>query len=75
MAVLDEPNTLDNDDSRVSNVEIVDSGSDTDICNKSELTKFSKMLCGTQKRALTAEKAKENKQKAHTGHSRATAYH
>jgi hypothetical protein len=82
-AVLDEPDKLDmdddvptlpNDDSDGSSVEILDSGSDTDICEESELTKFSQMLHNAQKKALAEEKAMGNKRKAYTGHSRATAY-
>jgi len=56
MAVLEKPNALDtddvstmankcDDDSEGSIVEILDSGSDADICEESELTKFSRMLC------------------------------
>jgi hypothetical protein len=51
-----EPGTLDTNDVPImsnedvesdfegSSVEILDSGSDTDICEESELTKFSRML-------------------------------
>ena len=60
-------------DSKGSGVEIVDSGSDADICKEAELTKFSRMLCDAQKRALAEEKAGK-KWKSYTGHSRATEY-
>ena len=61
MAVLNEPDTLDTNDvptmpndndtdSEGSIVEILNSGSDMDICVESELTKFSRMLFDAQKR-------------------------
>ena len=84
--VLDEqhePNTLDtdnvvpnedDDDFEGSSVEILDGCSDTDIREESELTRFSRMLCEAQEKALAEEKVKGNKQKSYTGHSQATAY-
>jgi hypothetical protein len=81
-----EPDTLDTNDvpimsnedvesdSEGSGVEILDSGSDTDICEESELTKFSRMLSDAQKIALAKEKARGNKRKTYTGHSRTTSY-
>jgi hypothetical protein len=84
-AVLDEPDTLDTDDiptmpnedddgSESSSVEILDSGSHTDICKENELTRFSQILYDAQKRAFSEEKARGNKRKAYTGHSQKTAY-
>jgi len=70
------PNESDVDvDSEGSSVEILDSGSDADICEEAELTKFSRMLCDAQKIALAEEKAKGKKRKSYIGHSRATEYH
>jgi hypothetical protein len=85
VAVLDEPDTLDtvdvstmpndNDtDSEGSIVEILDSGSDVDICEESELTKFSRMLFDAQKNAMKEEAARGKKRRTYTGHSRATEY-
>jgi hypothetical protein len=80
MAVLDEPDTLDTDDvptipsvdnSKGSSVEILDGASDTDICEETELTRFSRILDDAQKRAL-AENAKQNKRKTYSGRSQAT---
>ena len=84
-AVLDDPDTLDaddipiianedDDDSDGSCVEILDGGSDADICNETELTRFSKMLQDAQKAALAKEKAKGNKRKKFDGHSASTVY-
>lgn len=85
---VDEPDMLDPNDKPImlneddnestgfkSSLEIFDSGSDTDICEESELSKFSKMLFDAQKKALAEEKARGKKQKSYTGHSRATMYH
>ena len=66
MAVLDEPDILDgndipilnednDDDSKGSSVEILDTASNADICKESELTKFNKMLCDTKKCTGKAE--------------------
>lgn len=64
----------DNGDSKGSNVEILDGGSDADIYEETELIKFSRMLCDSQKKALAEEKVKGNKRKTYNGHSRATAH-
>jgi hypothetical protein len=83
--VLDEPDTLDTDDvptlpnededdSEGSDVEILDGGSDIDICEETELEKFSRMLHEAQKKALAKEKAKGNKRKTYSGHSRTTRH-
>jgi hypothetical protein len=78
---VDEPDALDtimpnedDNESDDSSLEILDSGSDTDICEESELAKFSKMLSDAQKKALAKEKAQGKKRKRYTGHSRTTAY-
>jgi hypothetical protein len=80
----DEPDALDpdnlptinfNDSDDSSTVEIIDSGSDTDICEEIELMKFSRIFCDVQKNALAEEKAKGNKQKSYQGLSRTTTYH
>jgi hypothetical protein len=59
---IDDVSTLSNedeDDSKGSNVEILDGGSDIDICEEeAELEIFSRMLYKAQKKALTKEKAK-----------------
>ena len=88
-AVFDEPTTLDTDDvpnilnkvpnedlddSEGSCVKILDGGSDADICEETELMRFSKMLRDTQERALVEEKAKQKKQKTYDGSSQSTAY-
>ena len=81
-AVFDEPDTLDTDavptipsdsDSKDSSVEILDGGSDVDICEETELVRFSRILHDAQKKAQ-AENAKRNKRKTYSGHSRTTAY-
>lgn len=64
----------DDDDDEGSCVEILDSGSDVDICEESELAKFSRILFTAQKRAMEAEAARGTKRKTHTGRSRTTAY-
>ena len=70
------PNENDNESTgSESSLEVFDSGSDTDICEESELTKFSKMLFDAQKKALAEEKARGKKRKDYTGHLRATVYH
>jgi len=82
MAVPDEPNALDtdivptmvNDDSKGSSVEILDSGSDAEICEENELTKFSRMLCDAQKKALAKEEARGNKRKTYKKVSLTTVY-
>jgi len=70
------PTTPNEDDVNTegSIVEILSGGSNPDICEETELTKFSRMLCDAQKRALEAEKAKGNKRKPYKGDSRTTAY-
>ena len=81
--VLDEPDTSDtdnvyalpNEDSDGSDVEILDGGSDIDICEETELAKFSQMLHEAQKEALTKEQAKGNKWKTYSGRSRTTKHH
>jgi hypothetical protein len=88
MAVLNEADTLDSEDvptmpnedencSEGSSMEILDSGSDADICEESELTKFSQMLCDAQRKAMEEEKARGNKQKrkTYTGPSWTSLYH
>jgi hypothetical protein len=55
-------------------VEILDGGSDLDICEETELTQFSRILHEAQKRALEEEKEKGNKRKTYNGRSRTTAY-
>jgi hypothetical protein len=80
-AVLDEPDTLDtdnpptipSDDSEGSSVEIIDGGSDLDICEETELARFSRILCDAQKKAL-AENAERSKRKTYSGQSRTTAH-
>ena len=78
--ILDEPNILDTDDvptlsneneddSEGFDVEILDSGSDVDIFEESQLKRFSRMLYKAQKKALAKEKAKGNKWKSYSGHS------
>ena len=82
-AVFDEPNTLDTDavptipsdsDSENSSVEILDGGSDVDICEETELARFSRILHDAQKKAQ-AENAKRKKRKTYSGHSQTTAHH
>jgi hypothetical protein len=68
---------MPNEDDNASDgsiVEILDGGSDTDICEESELVKFSRMLCDAQRKALTKEKTSGNKRKTYDGRSRTTAY-
>ena len=85
---VDEPNVLNPNDDPImlnendnestgfeSSLEVFDSGSNTNICEESELTKFSKMLFDAQKKALAEEKVRGKKQKNYTGHSRAMVYH
>jgi len=81
-AVFDEPDALDTDavptipsdsDSKDSSVEILDGGSDVDICEETELVRFSRILHDAQKKAQ-AENAKRNKRKTYSGHSWTTAY-
>ena len=55
-------------------MEILDGGSDADICNETELTRFSKMLQDAQKAALAKKKAKGFKRKKFDGHSASTVY-
>ena len=55
-------------------MEILDTASDADICEESELTKFNKMLCDAQKSALAKQKERGSKRKTHNGCSRSTAY-
>lgn len=62
-------NEDDDVDTKGSVVEIFDGGSDMDICEETELMKFSRMLSDAQKRAQAEEKAKGNKWKTYTGHS------
>lgn len=64
----------DDDNSEGSSVEILDGGSDLDICEETELTRFSRILHEAQKRALEEEKEKGNKRKTYNGRSRTTAY-
>jgi hypothetical protein len=89
-AVFVEPDALDtldpldvpgdtmpkeDDDDEGSCVEILDGGSDAvDICEESELAKFSRILFTAQKRATEAETARGKKRKTYTGHSQKTAY-
>ncbi len=79
MAVLNKPNMLDTDkdgnDSDGFSVETLDSGSDTDIYEETELEKFSRILCDAQKKALAEEKAKGNKWKTYHGHLQTTVHH
>src|SRR5258708_16319601 len=81
-AVFDEPDALDTDavptipsdsDSKDSSVEILDGGSDVDICEETELVRFSRILHDAQKRAQAAN-PKRNKRRTYSGHSRTTAY-
>ncbi len=58
----------DDDNTKGSSLEILDSGSDVDICKENEPAKFSRMLFDAQKKALAAEKASRNKWKSYTGH-------
>ena len=87
MAVLDELDMLDaghddendndsedSEDFKGSDVEILDGGSDVDIYKETELMKFSRMLRNAQKKAMEEEKAKGNKRKTYSGHSRSTEY-
>ena len=80
VAVLDEPDTLDTNDvstmpndndtdSKGSIVEILNSGSDMDICVESELTKFSRMLFDAQKKAMKEKAARGKKCRTYTRHS------
>jgi hypothetical protein len=57
----------EDNDSKGSNVEIFDSGSDVDIYEEAELMKFSRMLLNAQKKAQAEEKAKGNKRKTYNG--------
>ena len=83
MAVLDEPDMLDpknapNEDfegSKGSNVEIVDSGSDVEICEETELMKFSRILCDAQQAALAAEREKGIKKKTYKGVLQTIVWH
>jgi hypothetical protein len=85
VAVLNEPNTLDTDDvptmpndnntdSEGSIVEILDSGSDVNIYEESELTKFSRMLFDAQKEAMKEKAARGKKWRIYTRHSRTTEH-
>jgi hypothetical protein len=67
-------NDSDSDSDNSSTVEILDSGSDTDICEETELMKFSRILSDAQKKALAEEKAKGKKRKTYQGLSRTTIY-
>ena len=83
MAVLDEPDMLDPNNaldedfkgSGSSNVKIVDSGSNVEICEETELMNFSRILCDAQQAALAVERAKGIKKKTYTGVSWTTAWH
>ena len=80
MAVLNEldmldPNNAPNEDSEGSNVEIVDSGSNVEICEETELMKFSRILHDAQQAALAVERAKRIKNKTYTGVLQTTAWH
>ena len=66
------------DDSEGSSMAILDcssDGGDPDMICKDELTRFSKMLIDAQRNTLAEEKARGNKQKTYTRHSRTTTYH
>jgi hypothetical protein len=86
VAIFNEPDTLgeqapdrlgvpasDEDDSD-SGVEILDSGSDADIYEESELEKFSRILFTAQKRATELEAASGKKRRTHTGCSQSTVF-
>ncbi|KAI0275615.1 hypothetical protein BGY98DRAFT_991520, partial [Russula aff. rugulosa BPL654] len=83
--VLDGPDTLDTDNAMPNNngddsegssssIEILDGDRDTDICEETELAKFSRILRDAQKRAMEEEKAKGKKRKTYNGRSQKTAY-
>jgi hypothetical protein len=57
-----------------SSVEIIDGGSDAEICEETELQRFSRILCEAQRKAQAQEKAKGNTRKTYQGLSRTTAY-
>jgi hypothetical protein len=72
---VNEPDTLGADDiptiptdndSEGSSVEIFNGGSDAEIFEETDLSRFSRILRDAQKKAL-AENAKGNKRKAYTG--------
>jgi hypothetical protein len=65
----------EDDDSDSSCLEILDGGSDMDICEESELARFSQMLSNAQKNALAKKAAKGNKRKTYNGRSRTTVNH
>ena len=81
---VEEPDTLDtsnvpsvpsdSDDNSDSSVEILDSGSDTDICEETELARFSRILRDAQIKALAEENVKGKKRKTFSGKSWTTAY-
>jgi hypothetical protein len=59
------PNEDDSEGSEGSSMEIIDGGSDAEICEETELQRFSRILCEVQRKAQAQEKAKGNKRKTY----------
>jgi hypothetical protein len=69
-----DPSAESESESDGSSVEIVDNASDAEICEETELEKFSRFLHDAQQAALANEKANGNKRKNYKGDSRTTLY-
>jgi hypothetical protein len=74
LTIPNEDNSEGSEGSDGSSVEIIDGGSDAEICEETELQRFSRILCEAQRKAQAQEKAKGNTRKTYQGLSRTTAY-
>ena len=71
---FDVPIITSDNDSEGSCVEIVDGGSDTDVCEEIASARFSRILCDAQKKAQVENAAKGSKRKTYSGNSRSNTH-